>query len=122
MQSIRRVPGVACTLTSMSERLSGALRALLVLGWNQSIWRKTVNLPFAPFPGLEIRVDTYELIQLESVIVGDPGYDVTCICIIEGAQSVTRKKDFERTSFSMNALRTVALTISAPRFTHALIF
>lgn len=68
----------------MTDRLTGPLRALLVLGWNESLWRKDVNLPFAPFPGLGIRVDVYDMVEVDSVVVGDPGYDVTCICTIEG--------------------------------------
>ncbi len=47
----------------MTERLRGPLRALLVLGWNESLWRKEVNLPFAPFPGLGIRVDVYDMVE-----------------------------------------------------------
>jgi hypothetical protein len=68
----------------MTDRLKGPLRALLVLGWNQQLWRKDANLPFAPSPGLGIRIDTYDMIQVDSVVVGDLGYDVTCICTIEG--------------------------------------
>ncbi|MFP2927078.1 hypothetical protein ACLESO_18125 [Pyxidicoccus sp. 3LG] len=75
--------GLTRSLAGMTERLKGPLRALLVLGWNQQIWRKDANLPFAPFPGLGIRVDVYDLIQVDSVVVGDHGYDVTCICTIE---------------------------------------
>jgi hypothetical protein len=72
------------SIAGMTDRLKGPLRALLVLGWNQQLWRKEVHLPFAPFPGLGIRVDVYDLVQVDSVVVGDHGYDVTCICTIEG--------------------------------------
>lgn len=60
------------------------LKALLVLGWSKRIWRKEATLPIAPFPGLGIRVDVYDLLHVDSVVVGDFGYDVTCICTFEG--------------------------------------
>jgi hypothetical protein len=41
------------------------------------------ELPVAPFPGMGIRLDVYELVTVTSVVVGDPGYDVTCIVEIE---------------------------------------
>ncbi|MCE9671073.1 hypothetical protein LY474_24995 [Myxococcus stipitatus] len=40
----------------MTTRTHGPLKALLVLGWNQALWTKEIELPFAPFPGLGIRV------------------------------------------------------------------
>ncbi len=90
-----RVPDAAASVTGRSDPLPRArrpaydepvrpLKALLVLGWNQSIWVRTFQLPFAPFPGLGIRVDVYELVKVDSVVVGDRGFDVTCICVIEG--------------------------------------
>ena len=66
------------------QRTSGPLKALLVLGWNQFIWLKEIQLPFAPFPGLGIRIDVYDMLNVNSVVVGDPRYDVTCICTFEG--------------------------------------
>jgi hypothetical protein len=59
------------------------LKALLVLGANGAIWRKEHPLPFPPFPGLGIRLDVYDMVNVESVVVGDPGFDVTCICTVE---------------------------------------
>jgi hypothetical protein len=42
-------------------------------------WTRTYELPIAPFVGLGIRLDVYELVNVESVIVGDAHVDVTCI-------------------------------------------
>jgi hypothetical protein len=65
------------------ERTSGPLKALLVLPWGDGTWVREVRLPFPPFPGLGIRVDVYELLNVDSVVVGDIGYDVTCLVSIE---------------------------------------
>lgn len=61
-----------------------AFKTLLVLGTPTGTWRRDHVLPFAPFPGLGIRLDVYEVANVESVVAGDPGYDVTCICTLEG--------------------------------------
>jgi hypothetical protein len=71
-------------MAELPERTLGPLTALLVLGWNQQIWLKEAKLPFPPFPGLGIRIAVYDLLHVESVVVGDFGYDVTCICTLEG--------------------------------------
>jgi hypothetical protein len=68
------------------ERTIGPLTALLVLGWNERTWRKETQLPFPPFPGLGIRIDVYDMLNVESVVVGDLGYDVTCICSFENGE------------------------------------
>jgi hypothetical protein len=70
-------------MAGSQERTSGPLKALLVLGMNEAIWIKEARLPFPPFPGLGIRIGTYDMLNVESVVVGDPGYDVTCICTVE---------------------------------------
>ena len=57
----------------------GSLKALLVLPWGDSCWIRDYTLAFPPFPGLGIRLDVYELMTVESVVVGDQGYDVTCL-------------------------------------------
>ncbi len=55
------------------------LKTLLVLPTNDVIWVRRTELPFPPFPGLGIRVDVYEMLDVVNVVVGDFGYDVTCI-------------------------------------------
>lgn len=60
------------------------LKTLLVLGTPTGTWRRDHELPIAPFPGLGIRLDTYEVANVESVVVGDRGYDVTCVCTLDG--------------------------------------
>jgi hypothetical protein len=56
-----------------------SLNALLVLSTKDGTWRMEKELPFPPFPGLGIRIDVYEVLNVQSVVVGDLGYDVTCI-------------------------------------------
>jgi hypothetical protein len=68
-----------------SERLKGPLKAQLVLGWREKIWLGRANLPFAPFPGLIIRIDEDESLKVHEVVVGDFHFDVTCICVLDGA-------------------------------------
>ena len=53
-----------------------------------------MELPFPPFPGLGIRVDVYEMLNVQSVVVGDPGYDVTCIVQLE--DSTPEEMTFEK--------------------------
>jgi hypothetical protein len=70
-------------MESLPERTHGPLKALLVLGWRNQTWLKEARLPIPPFPGLGIRIDVYDMLNVESVVVGDLGYDVTCICSFE---------------------------------------
>lgn len=65
--------------------MSGRLKALLVLGNNEEIWTMESQIPIPPFPGLGIRIATYDMLNVESVVIGDAGYDVTCICTSEGS-------------------------------------
>src|SRR5262245_52711737 len=65
------------------------LKALLVLGCSGAVWLKEHQLPFPPFPGLGIRIDVYDMLNVESVVIGDPGFDVTCICTVEMGWSTT---------------------------------
>src|SRR5262249_40086166 len=66
----------------------GPLRAKIVLPTPDATWVQEMDLPFAPFPGLGIRVDVYEVLNVRSVVVGDQGYDVTCIVELEDADPV----------------------------------
>jgi hypothetical protein len=59
------------------------LKALIVLPTKNATWLREVELPFPPFPGLGIRVDVYEMLNVRSVVVGDLGYDVTCVVELE---------------------------------------
>jgi hypothetical protein len=61
------------------------LNALIVLSTKDATWRMDMELPFPPFPGLGIRIDVYEILDVQSVVVGDSGYDVTCIVQFEDA-------------------------------------
>jgi hypothetical protein len=57
-------------------------------------WVQEMDLPFPPFPGLGIRVDVYEMLNVDCVVVGDHGYDVTCIVHLEDTapSEVTKEK------------------------------
>lgn len=54
---------------------------------NVGILVRDYDLPISPFVGLGIRLDLYEIFNVDSVVVGDPGYDVTCIGMLEGEKS-----------------------------------
>ena len=79
-------------MPDLPERTAGPLKALLVLGWNERTWVMRTHLPFPPFPGLGIRIDIYDMLRVENVVVGDLGYDVTCICTFEGADDYTEDR------------------------------
>lgn len=38
---------------------------------------------------MSIRLDTYEMVNVESVVVGGHGHDVTCIVTLEGGEAAT---------------------------------
>ena len=61
------------------------LKALLVMPLKAATWTRTTTLPFPPFPGLGIRIDVYDVLNVDSVVIGDPGYDVTCFVQLESA-------------------------------------
>jgi hypothetical protein len=90
-------------MAGLPERTSGPLKALLVLGCDRKIWQKEVRLPFPPFPGLGIRIDMYDMLCVDSVVVGDLGFDVTCICTVEDGASYSearlREFGFEKGSY-----------------------
>lgn len=60
------------------------LRAKLVMPLQSGTWVRDFELPIAPFPGMGIRLDVYEVFNVDSVVVGDFGYDVNCIGVPEG--------------------------------------
>jgi hypothetical protein len=59
------------------------LKAKIVLPTRDATWVQEMDLPFPPFPGLGIRVDVYETLNVRGVVVGDLGCDVTCIVELE---------------------------------------
>lgn len=48
------------------------LKAEVVLVTPGAIWVREMTLPIPPFPGLGIGEDTYEVVDVDSVVVGDP--------------------------------------------------
>lgn len=55
------------------------LKARLVAMRPHASWVREFSLVIAPFPGLGIRLDTYEMVNVLEVIVGEPIFDVTCL-------------------------------------------
>lgn len=58
----------------------GAYRTRLLLTVGGERWLKDIDLPIAPFPGLGLRVDTYDILNVVSVSVGpaaDSGIECT---------------------------------------------
>jgi hypothetical protein len=70
-----------------------ALKALLITPDSKgTIFRKEVEMPVSPYPGLGIRIDVYDMLRVDSVVVGDFGYDVTCICTVEDGGAYTAEQ------------------------------
>ncbi len=68
------------------------LKALLVVLTPSGTWVQTLTLPIPPFPGMGIRLDAYEMVDVVSVVVGDPGCDVTCFVRMEGGATPSDEK------------------------------
>jgi len=72
----------------MSDNLTkGPIRALLVAPTPDATWLREIRLPFPPFPGLGIRLDVYDMVNVDSVEVGDDtrgDVNVTCFVSWEG--------------------------------------
>ena len=60
---------------------------LLVLPTTLGTFRRDFELILPPHPGMGIRINVYEMLNVDSVVIGDIGYDVTCICSLEGNNS-----------------------------------
>ncbi|MGF1425670.1 hypothetical protein [Kitasatospora sp. LaBMicrA B282] len=55
-------------------------------------WVRDLELPFAPFPGLGVRVDTYEVLNVVTVLVDAADGAVTCTVAEDGGRELTAKK------------------------------
>ena len=71
-------------------------RALIVWTTQHATWLRDMDLTIPPFPGLGIRVDAYEVLNVLSVLVGDQDYDVTCIVELEGTDTAKVTEAFCR--------------------------
>ncbi len=69
-----------------------SLKAKLVLPLKSGVWVQEWELSIPPFPGLGIRIDVYDMVNVDSVVVGDSGFDVTCICSPEPTGGFTDKQ------------------------------
>ncbi|HET9168465.1 MAG TPA: hypothetical protein VFN97_03480 [Actinospica sp.] len=56
-----------------------SLGVRLVLPVADAVWTRDMELEIAPFPGLAIRVDTYEVLNVVSVRVPETGGRVRCV-------------------------------------------
>lgn len=59
------------------------LKTKLVIVTPDGTWVRAYELPIPPFVDLGIRLDVYEIFNVDSVVVGEFGYDVTCIGHLE---------------------------------------
>lgn len=66
--------------------------AKLVLPTRDATWIQEMELPFPPFPGMGIRLDVYDVLNVKSVVVGDSGCDVTCIVEMEDGEKLNDAK------------------------------
>lgn len=86
----------------MSKSLTeGPIRALLVAPTREGTWLREIRLPFPPFPGLGIRLDTYDMLNVDHVVVGDDyrwKIDVTCIVSPDGNGTLS-EEDWLRLEF-----------------------
>ena len=89
-------------MTSSKVLNSGPIRALLVAPTPDGTWLRELRLPFPPFPAMGIRLDVYDVMNVDSVLVGDDDgrwdIDVTCIVSLDGGQVASVKK-LERLGF-----------------------
>ncbi|MBG0826206.1 hypothetical protein HS041_00200 [Planomonospora sp. ID67723] len=76
-------PGSARPEPGDPETEAAPLRAALVFA-GDGTWLREYGLPFPPFPGLRIRLGSELLLNVFSVVVGDPHGDVTCLVAFEG--------------------------------------
>lgn len=79
---------------------SGPIKALLVSPTSTGTWMRELTLPIPPSVGMGIRLDTYVIVNVDSVIVGDDDrwqIDVTCIVSMEGGNATAA--DWERLGF-----------------------
>lgn len=79
----------------MSKSLTdGPIRALLVAPTREGTWLRELRLPIAPFPGLGIRLDVYDMVNVDQIVVGDDDrwdIDVTCIVSPDGNGTYTEE-------------------------------
>ena len=92
------IKGAASAANRLDASEMGAnimpLKAQIVMLTKDGTWIQDMDLPFPPFPGLGIRIDTYEILNVDSVVVGDARCDVTCIVHLEGVadENITKEK------------------------------
>ncbi|WP_431676406.1 hypothetical protein [Kitasatospora sp. KL5] len=75
-----------------SQDHAGPFGVRLVIEEEGEKWMRDLDLPFAPFPGMGIRVDAYEVLDVATVLVDDPDGAVTCIVAGDDGREFTAKE------------------------------
>ncbi|MEV8099925.1 hypothetical protein [Kitasatospora sp. NPDC085879] len=75
-----------------SQGQAGPFGVRLVIETDGKKWARVADLPFAPFPGMGIRVDAYEVLNVVTVVVDEPGGAVTCLVVDDEGRSLTAEK------------------------------
>ena len=65
------------------------MKVMLVMPTESGTWLREWDLPFPPFPHLGIRLDTYEVFNIEDVVVDQPThrFPVACIGHLDGSET-----------------------------------
>ncbi|PBC71857.1 hypothetical protein BX265_6470 [Streptomyces sp. TLI_235] len=64
----------------------------LVIEAEGKTWVRDLDLPFAPFPGMGVRIGAYEVLNVVTVLVDDPDGAVTCVVVDDDGGEFTAKK------------------------------
>jgi hypothetical protein len=75
-----------------SQNQAGPFSARLAMEAEGKKWVRDFDLPFAPFPGMGIRVDTYEVLNVVTVLVDDLDGGVICVVANDDGHEFTAKK------------------------------
>ncbi len=94
-----------------------AIKATMVLMKNQGHcegWIRAMILPIPPFHGLGIRIDAYEMLNVEKVVLENNGRDVTCFVSPEGPV-LPGKKPLDAEAFGFQPSAHSPLSVADPQ-------
>ncbi|WP_329283660.1 hypothetical protein [Streptomyces sp. NBC_01451] len=75
-----------------SHSQAGSIGVRLIMEAEGKKWARYFDLAFAPFPGMGVRVDTYEVLNVDKVLVDDLDGGVTCFAADDDGREFTAKK------------------------------
>ncbi|MGW4892944.1 hypothetical protein ACWEQL_11895 [Kitasatospora sp. NPDC004240] len=75
-----------------SQDQAGPFEVRLLIEAEGKSWVRDLDLPFAPFPGMGVRVDAYEVLNVVTVLVDDPDGAVTCVVAGDDGHEPTVKE------------------------------